>query len=141
MIWKPKYQLGVPQIDDQHQELFQRVTDFVETLRQPIAWEAKVDKVNETLNFMKDYVVTHFHDEEAYQRDIGYPNFDAHRKIHHDMVAYVVAFGQQYEKEGYQEQFMQQFAGKLLAWLINHVAAEDQQIAAYAKTKGVATHG
>ncbi|MPN51039.1 hypothetical protein SDC9_198680 [bioreactor metagenome] len=33
---------------------------------------------------------------------------------------------------------MQQFAGKLLAWLINHVAAEDQHIAAYAKEKGVA---
>jgi len=27
---------------------------------------------------------------------------------------------------------MQEFGGKLLAWLINHVAAEDQRIANYA---------
>lgn len=141
MIWKEKYQLGVPQIDDQHRELFSRVTDFVETLRRPVGWEEKVEKVNQTLNFMKDYVVTHFHDEEAYQRAIGYPELEAHRKIHNDMVDYVVTIGEQYEQQGYQEQLMQQFAGKLLAWLINHVAAEDQRIAAFAKAKGVASHG
>ncbi|TCL74269.1 hemerythrin [Hydrogenispora ethanolica] len=141
MIWKEKYNLGVPLIDAQHRELFSRVTDFVETLRKPVRWEEKVDNVNQTLNFMKDYVVTHFHDEEAYQRKIGYLEFEAHRKIHNDMVEYVVNIAKQYEKEGYQEQLMQQFAGKLLAWLINHVAAEDQKIASFAKAKGVECNG
>ena len=39
----------------------------------------------------------------------------------------------------FNEQMMQQFGGKLLAWLINHVASEDQRIANYAierKAKG-----
>ncbi len=133
MIWKEKYKLGVPQIDGQHQELFRRVTDFVETVRKPVPWEEKVEKVNQTLAFMKDYVVTHFHDEEAYQKKIGYPQLEAHTKIHNDMVAYVVDIARQYEEQGYQEQLIQQFAGKLLAWLINHVASEDQKIADYAK--------
>ena len=86
MIWKEKYRVGVPLIDEQHEELFRRVTDFVETLRSAGEWEQKIPKVNETLAFMKDYVVTHFHDEEAYQQKIGYPGFEAHRKIHNDMV-------------------------------------------------------
>ncbi len=138
MIWKEKYKIGVSLIDAQHEELFRRVTDFVETLRSPVEWTGKVGKVNETLAFMKDYVVTHFRDEEAYQRKIGYPGLEAHTKIHNDMVRYVADVAAQYEQAGYKEQLMQQFAGKLLAWLINHVAAEDQKIADYERGRGAA---
>ena len=138
MIWKEKYKIGVPIIDSQHEELFSRVTSFVETLRSDKPWDQKVEKVNETLEFMKGYVVTHFADEEAYQIKIGYPHFKEHQKIHKDMVAYVVAVSEEYEKEGFKEELMQQFGGKLLAWLINHVVADDQKIAEYARSKEVA---
>ena len=138
MLWKDKYRLGVPLIDEQHFELFQRVDAFLTTLRAGDSWDEKVARVNETLEFMKAYVVEHFRDEEAYQKEIGYPACEAHRKIHKDMVAYVVAVSEEYESLGCNEQMMQQFAGKLLAWLINHVAAEDQRIATYAIGKGAA---
>ena len=140
MIWKDKYMLGVPLIDEQHQELFRRVTDFVEIVRKPIPWEQKTEQVGKTLEFMKDYVVTHFRDEENLQRQLGYPEMESHRKIHQDMVAYVAQVAREYEEKGYQEQLMQQFAGKLLAWLINHVASEDQKIADYAKRKELEIH-
>ena len=100
MIRKEKYRVGVTLIDTQHEELFRRITDFVETLRSPGEWEQKVTKVNETLVFMKDYAVTHFHDEEAYQGRIGYPGLEAHRRIHNDMVQYVNDIAAQYEREG-----------------------------------------
>lgn len=137
MIWKEKYKVGVPIIDSQHEELFSRVSSFVETLRSSIPWEQKVEKVNETLEFMKGYVVTHFADEEAYQVEIGYPHFEDHQKIHKNMVAYVVSVSEEYEREGFKEELMQQFGGKLLAWLINHVVADDQKIAEYAQSKEV----
>lgn len=137
MIWKEKYKIGVPEIDRQHEELFARVSTFMQTLRSDKPWEEKVAKVNETLEFMKDYVVTHFQDEEAYQAEIGYPYLEKHREVHNNMVAYVGAVSEEYEKEGFKEDLMQQFGGKLLAWLINHVVAEDQKIAEYARSKGV----
>ncbi len=140
MIWKEKYRVGVLLIDQQHEELFRRVTDFVETLRSDGEWEQKVGKVNETLSFMKDYVVTHFHDEEAYQKKVGYPEAESHKKIHDDMVQYVSDVAAEYEREGYNEKLMQQFAGKLLAWLINHVAASDQKIAQFVNSKGENEH-
>ena len=136
MIWKEKYKIGVPLIDEQHEELFRRVAGFLETLRSSGEWDQKVSKVNETLSFMKDYVVVHFRDEEAYQESIGYPDLDSHRAVHKDMVDYVVSFAEIYEKQGYQEALVQQFAGKLLAWLINHVVSSDQKIAIYAKAQG-----
>ena len=57
------------------------------------------------------------------------------------MVAYVLQVSEEYEKSGFSEQLVQQFAGKLLAWLINHVASEDQRIATYAIAKGVEKDG
>lgn len=140
MLWKEKYMLGVPLIDEQHQELFRRVTDFVEIVRKPVPWEQKTEQVNQTLDFMKDYVVTHFRDEENLQRELGYPELPSHRKLHQEMVAYVLVVSRQYEENGYQEQLMQQFAGRLLAWLINHVASEDQKIANFAKRKEQEAH-
>lgn len=140
MIWKEKYKLGVPLIDQQHEELFRRVNDFVETVRKPVLWTEKTQKINETLDFMKEYVITHFHDEEAYQREIGYPSFQAHRKIHNDMVKYVADVARQYEQDRSNEPLIQQFAGKLLAWLINHVASEDQKIADFVRSKEEVKH-
>lgn len=138
MLWKDKYELGVPLIDEQHKELFQRVEAFMQVLRSTASWNDKVGKVNETLEFMNAYVVEHFRDEEAYQQKIGYPASQEHKKIHRDMVDYVLAVTEEYKSKGFDEQLMQRFAGKLMAWLINHVATEDQQIAAYAISKGVA---
>jgi hemerythrin len=140
MLWKDKYELGVSIIDTQHKELFQRVEAFMQALRSSATWEDKVQKINETLDFMKSYVVEHFRDEEGYMQRIGYPGFSAHQKLHADMVDYVLAVSAKYESSGFNEQLMQQFAGKLLAWLINHVAATDQQLADYAIEKGVIGH-
>ncbi len=136
MIWKEKYKLGVPMIDEQHKELFVRVSAFLQTVRSPLARDQKARMVTETLIFMKQYIVEHFRDEEEYQRLIDYPEREEHAKIHGSMVKYVAEVEKQYEEQGYNEQLIQQFSGKLLAWLINHVAAEDQKIADYANMRG-----
>ncbi len=137
MLWKDNYELGVPLIDAQHKELFRRVESFLQVLRSEVCWDEKVQKVNETLEFMKGYVVEHFRDEEEYQRSIGYSRYEAHKQIHTGMVDYVLDFSKQYEQSNNDEQLIQQFGGRLLAWLINHVAAEDQRIADYATKKGM----
>ena len=137
MMWKEKYKIGVGKIDQQHEELFRRVEDFVISLRKEGEWEDKLPKVKETLEFMKGYVVTHFADEEAYQEEEGYPGLEAHRQVHEDFKTEVGEFAAKFEEQGYAEDLVQQFAGKLLAWLINHVAATDQKIADYVKSKGV----
>jgi len=136
MIWKEKYRIGVPVIDAQHEELFRRVDAFVETLRAPGDWEQKLPRVQQTLDFMKEYVVTHFRYEEGFQNKVGYPLCNEHKKIHDDMVAYVETVANRFETEGQPQPLMQQFAGKLLAWLINHVAATDQKMAEYVNRKG-----
>jgi len=81
MMWKEKYKIGVDLIDQQHEELFRRVSEFTRIIRSEENWDARIDKVKETMAFMKDYVVDHFNEEEAYQAKINYPELEAHKKL------------------------------------------------------------
>jgi hemerythrin len=134
-MWKEKYKIGVETIDAQHEELFKRVTQFIKSIRSEGQWEQKLVQVKETLNFMQEYVVFHFNDEEEYQRKISFPGFIEHKKIHDNFKAEVLGYAEKFEKEGFCEDLVQEFAGKLLAWLINHVAAMDQKIGQYMAEK------
>lgn len=132
MIWKEKYKIGVQLIDEQHKELFKRVSEFLFSVRSEGGWEEKLAKIKDTLTFMQEYVIIHFNAEEAYQIQINYPGYLEHKRIHEQFKAEVVQYAERFAKQGYEEELVQEFAGKLLAWLINHVAATDQQIGEYA---------
>ncbi|MEG6523562.1 bacteriohemerythrin [Desulfotomaculum sp. 1211_IL3151] len=136
MMWKEKYKIGVPLIDNQHEELFKRVSEFIQTVRGEGNWQAKLDKVKENMAFMQEYVVVHFNAEEAYQKKINYPDLENHQKIHAKFKADVNRYVQRLEQEGYSEELVQEFGGKLMAWLIMHVAAMDQKIGEYVEGQG-----
>lgn len=140
MMWKENYRLGVDLIDSQHQQLFERVSSFMQALRAPVPWTEKLDEIKNTLSFMQEYVVTHFRDEEAYQAEIGYPDHQRHRVIHAQFTREVTEFAQKFAQDENDEKLVQQFAGKLLAWLINHVASCDRKIAEYVQSRGGTIH-
>jgi hemerythrin len=128
MIWKDEYKIGVELVDKQHQELFKRLGDFIQTVRSDKEKAEKKVEVEKTLNFMGEYVVTHFDAEEALQKKYNYPDFENHHQIHEDFKAEVAEFQQKYQESEYDEDFVMEFSGRLLTWLINHVATTDQDI-------------
>jgi len=136
MMWKEKYKIGVDVIDKQHQELFKRVSEFLHAIQKKDQWENKMVKVKETLDFMKEYVIVHFADEEEYQEKIGYPYLEEHRDAHNKFKAGVFDYVDRFEREGFTEELVQEFGGKLMTWLIMHVAKMDQEIGNYVKSKG-----
>lgn len=128
MLWKEKYRVGVPLIDQQHEELFERVSNFIKTALNGAPWEERMESVKETMYFMQDYVIVHFDEEEKLQQSIGYPDYPAHHEAHElfkkGIDDYVVLFNE----EGFSEEKIQEFAGKLMTWLIVHVGKTDQKI-------------
>lgn len=136
MMWKDKYKVEVDLIDKQHEELFKRVSDFTHTIRNSDKWEDKLDKVKETMTFMQEYVVVHFDDEEAYQQEINYPEIEEHKKAHADFKAGINNYVKIFEEEGFTEEKIQEFGGKLMTWLIMHVGKMDQKIGQYVNSKG-----
>ncbi len=137
MMWKEQYRLGMEKVDQQHRELFDRLSSFIQTVRDDdMEWEEKIPEVKETLEFMKEYVVVHFDSEEEFQQEIGYPGFEEHKEIHERFKQEVADFAEQFEEEGFEEELAQEFSGKLMAWLINHVTGDDQEISDYLEESG-----
>ncbi len=136
MMWKEKYSIGVDRIDNQHKELFIRLSNFINIVQNDMDWEEKLDKVKETMEFMQSYVLIHFSEEEEYQKKINYPEFKEHKKAHDEFKMEINKYVEILEKNGFTEVKIQEFAGKLMTWLIMHVCHMDQKIGEYVKSKG-----
>lgn len=132
MMWKDRYCIGVERIDQQHKELFNRVYEFLKIANaKEKKWEDGLEKVKETLAFMQEYVIYHFKDEEMVMEELNYPEIETHKKIHKNFKADVTSYVDKLKAGDFNEELVQEFAGKIMTWLIFHVGKEDQQIGKY----------
>lgn len=78
MVWSKEYEVGVPEIDEQHQRLFKMIND----LNEAMALGRGKDVLDRILNGLVDYTVRHFKTEEMYMEKANYPELDSHREVH-----------------------------------------------------------
>ncbi|MCK8818034.1 bacteriohemerythrin [Natroniella sulfidigena] len=131
MLWKEQYKIGIDQVDQQHKELFNRLNSFLTIVRNDEPIENKIEEIEKTLDFMGEYVVVHFDSEEKVQQEYNYPDYEEHKEVHERFKAEILKFKEEFEADKCNEDLIMEFSGKLLTWLINHVADEDQRIADY----------
>lgn len=124
MMWKDSYRLGLERIDNQHIELFRMTEDLVNAVKDG----AGVEAYQKALGFLKDYVIYHFRDEEAYQASIGYSGIAAHKAEHRQFTQTVLDYEKRLTENGFDEKTMKDLAGTVTAWLIYHVVDTDQKI-------------
>ncbi|MFR1111788.1 MAG: bacteriohemerythrin, partial [Anaerotruncus colihominis] len=125
IMWKESYRIGIDLIDRQHEELF-RATD---TLVRAIEANADKQTFRQTITFLKDYTVRHFHDEEAYQASIHYSGMEDHKKAHRKFTGIILDYERRLVESDFDIRIVKDLAGTLTAWLIYHVADADQRIA------------
>lgn len=124
MMWKDSYRLGLDRIDNQHIELFRMTEDLVNAVQNG----ATVEAYQKALGFLKDYVIYHFRDEEAYQASIHYGGMKAHQEEHRQFTQTVLNYEKRLTENGFDEKTMKDLAGTVTAWLIYHVVDTDQKI-------------
>ena len=73
-----KMETGNAMIDKEHRELFQAVNKLLDACS---AGKGRAS-MDETIQFLNNYVDQHFSHEEQLQRQSGYPNLAAHRVFH-----------------------------------------------------------
>lgn len=132
MMWKDSYRLGVERIDQQHMELFRMTEDLVNAVKAG----AGVEEYQKALGFLKDYVVYHFRDEEAYQASIHYDGIEAHKEEHRQFTQTVLDYEKRLKENGFDEKTMKDLAGTVTTWLIYHVVDTDQKIVSGEKETG-----
>lgn len=130
--WRVSYEIGIKEIDLQHKALFDKINDLLEACNSK---KGKEEVIN-TINFLGDYVVTHFSDEEKLQRENGYPEYNNHKAAHDRFVKEYENLKARFEQEGVSLNFVISVNRVVVDWLIKHIGSADRAFGDFIKAKG-----
>ena len=127
--WHERYEVGVESIDTAHREIFRvinRLHKMVHTGGNT-QWAAA-----EVVKYLRNYVVKHFEDEEAYMRSIDFREYEAHKAIHDGMRDRIVPrLYSRLENRKYSEDSVHQFLDICGKWMTKHILGHDRELLKY----------
>jgi len=123
MDWKTNCLVGIPEIDEQHRQLFECI-DRLENAKDGRQRELAVFYV---IDELKDYARIHFSVEEIVMRLFDYPGLAAHVEEHREFAARLEALGKiELNHDVHAE------AGSFLrGWLTQHIMVSDRRYAEF----------
>jgi len=130
IAWDDKLSVGIAMIDDDHKKLI----NLINNLQTAVLYPTGETYERQALKEVVDYTVYHFKREEELMQKYDYPDFEAHKKTHHAMIAKVGEFMDAYENN--RDATINELTLYLKTWLIKHIAGTDQQYSEFLKQKG-----
>jgi len=131
IIWSKDYELGNDFVDSQHKRLFELVNNIGNSCLDG----GDINSLSETLDFLLQYTVQHFHDEESLQIKYNFPEYEDHKKLHEVFEAAVIEKVKEFKEKGSTKDLLDTVNEVVITWLVNHILKEDMKIKAYIKDK------
>lgn len=129
ILWSEDLATNILSIDSQHKELFRLINELLSACR-----EGKgTDYVGKAINFLEDYVKTHFQTEERYMQIYNYPQFNTHKIQHEKFVESFLELKNRFLKEGATLSLTLSISNTIVNWLTNHIRRVDGEMAKYLK--------
>jgi len=129
LAWKDDFNLGHDWVDMQHRRLFELVNGLVESC----ADGSDTVKLKGTLDFLVNYTVQHFEDEEALQLKYDYPAYETHKGLHEEFKSTVGGLVERFTISGSSTELSSDVNKVVVRWLINHIQREDKRIGEHIK--------
>jgi len=127
ITWSKEYELGNEFVDSQHKRLFELVVNLSKSCHEG----EDINTLSETLDFLLQYTVQHFSDEESLQLKYNFPEYDYHKKLHEDFEATVSEKVSEFKEKGSTKDLSDTVNDFVVTWLLNHILKEDMKIGAY----------
>lgn len=120
--WDKKYCIGHEIIDSQHKKLF----ELAQNVESAFYRYVKRDELKQLLIELFYYIKEHCEDEEQYMREINYPHYEQHCKIHQQIISNMISIIKDIKSTNdLKEKFYEAIKYKF----IEHVICEDIEIA------------
>jgi len=132
-VWDESLRTGEATIDEQHKNLFSAINSLIQTIEQGKSG----DELKKSLDFLNDYTITHFYEEEQIQKKYQYPDYPNHRELHEGLKKVVRDLQVQFIMKGPSEELAQSIQIKVGDWLVTHIKSQDVKIGAHLRSKGV----
>jgi hemerythrin len=124
LTWDCSLDIGIDNIDNQHKELFNRLDKLLTSIED----EKGNDEVIRTLDFLEEYVVEHFKEEEEIQNKTNYPLADIQRVQHEGFKSDLKEFRRVFESHGASTVLTLNIQKSLVNWLKNHIMNLDKDL-------------
>ncbi len=124
IVWDPKYRVGIPVIDAQHEHLVKLCNEFYMSLLKNNDSEGYQKLVKETLQTCLDYAGTHFREEERLMTASKFDGYRQHKASHEAFTEKCKITWLGIDKLPVAEAI--KFAHFLRDWIHNHIAHEDR---------------
>lgn len=128
--WNENYQLGIPEIDEQHKRWVAMINEFYDRVSNSDPQE----NLRKLLSGAIDYARFHFGTEEAFMQRIGYAGLAAHREQHAAVAKRLSEF--QEKADSGRVILSISVTGEMKAWLNDHILSEDRRYAEFYKSIG-----
>jgi len=135
IAWDDRLKMGNEHVDSQHKRLFALVSELVGQCMDG----SNAEKLKETLDFLVDYTVRHFYDEEAIQVLHNFPGYENHKQLHEDFKLTVGSLVERFAESGSSEELSSDVNKIVVRWLVSHIRQEDKKIGEYIRR--VEAHG
>lgn len=126
--WDDSFSVLNAEIDAQHKEWISIFNKMHETLIGDDS-EAKYTAAEDSLKAMLDYAREHFKFEEAYMRNIDYPELVQHHRKHKDFDTQVYTLFRDIQDGGVV--LNTEIIRIVKGWLLNHILVEDKKYALF----------
>jgi hemerythrin len=131
--WTTKLAVGVPQIDEEHQELFARVNKLLDAMARAKARE----EIEPVIGFLSDYVTSHFGGEQRLMQLHRYPGAAEHVAQHAYFVGEFKALAAEVQKGGPTALVTIKLNKLLCDWLRDHVGSTDRKFGEFLRSAGL----
>ncbi len=123
---KEEYYTGIPQIDEEHERLFEIAEEAYE-LRQNEMIPDKYDNIRDILMELRDYTKVHFQHEEEYMESIQYKKMFT-QKIQHQAFCDKLDELHLEDIDENSDEMIDNILEFLTNWLVDHILYTDKQI-------------
>ncbi len=124
--WSEKYSVGIPEIDEEHQTLID--------LGNSLEGITDIDKAQEILEQLMNYIQYHFQHEEEHMETIEYPSLAEHKREHAKLVNICTEVKILLDNNIHDA--IKRVRLLLVEWIVDHIMYEDLKYVEFAKKRG-----
>ena len=124
IAWRESYRLGDERVDSQHYQIFALLSDLVSSCQDG----SNYARLHETLDFLVNYTVKHFYDEESLQIQYNYPGYRRHKQQHDDFKVTVGEIVKKFDANESSAELANDVNKIIVRWLITHITQEDMKV-------------
>lgn len=129
--WTDDLSVGVVEIDNQHKELFLRVNNLLDAMKQGRGKE----EISGLIKFLGDYTIMHFGLEEEYMLRHEYPDYASHKLKHMHFTEEFSQARTAFETEGATPDLVVRISMLLTGWWIAHIRGVDKLLGIFLRKK------